>query len=581
VSLTDANRYGQGAEIFVDLDGNFVDNSAQVSANGSAVAQCPTSGPAAGTCVRPPQFVPGGPGSCGGLWFFHLHAAQLNTTASPNQYVFAAQQGSCANAKPSMDVAADRQLQNCCSPGDSAALTDPDLGTITFSASPSTPANSFGTGTDRVVNVHYEGGPPCPPNCAAPPAPSSGPVLPFTGGRGQHHALPPARILDTRDGTGAVSMSSLAVRNALDRMSAANLGPGGTMDVQIAGRGGVPASGVAAVIMNVTVTNTTGSGYLVVYPKGVARPIASNVNWTAGQTVPNLVEVPLGADGKVTVYNSAGATDVVFDVAGYVSTSDQSVGSSGLYNARVPSRLLDTRTGLGGATTVGAGGTVSLQVTGRGGVPATGVSAVVLNVTATGATASSYVTVWPDGAARPLASNLNFVAGQTVPNRVMVPVGTGGKVDLYNFAGNVDLVVDVGGYFTDASSGGTGSALAPLAPARILDTRDGTGGVSSPLASGVVLAVQVAGLKGVPPMQAGTPPKAVVLNVTVTNPTASSYLTLWPDGNLPPLASDLNYRRGQTVANLVVVQVGADGKVRLFNPAGSVDVVIDIVGWYG
>jgi hypothetical protein len=163
----------------------------------------------------------------------------------------------------------------------------------------------------------------------------------------------------------------------------------------------------------------------------------------------------------------------------------------------------------------------------------------------------------------------------------MVPVGTGGKVDLYNFAGNVDLVVDVGGYFTDASSGGTGSALAPLAPARILDTRDGTGGVSSPLASGVVLAVQVAGLKGVPPMQAGTPPKAVVLNVTVTNPTASSYLTLWPDGNLPPLASDLNYRRGQTVANLVVVQVGADGKVRLFNPAGSVDVVIDIVGWYG
>jgi hypothetical protein len=364
-------------------------------------------------------------------------------------------------------------------------------------------------------------------------------------------------------------------------MSAANLGPGGTMDVQIAGRGGVPASGVAAVIMNVTVTNTTGSGYLVVYPKGVARPIASNVNWTAGQTVPNLVEVPLGADGKVTVYNSAGATDVVFDVAGYVSTSDQSVGSSGLYNARVPSRLLDTRTGLGGATTVGAGGTVSLQVTGRGGVPATGVSAVVLNVTATGATASSYVTVWPDGAARPLASNLNFVAGQTVPNRVMVPVGTGGKVDLYNFAGNVDLVVDVGGYFTDASSGGTGSALAPLAPARILDTRDGTGGVSSPLASGVVLAVQVAGLKGVPPMQAGTPPKAVVLNVTVTNPTASSYLTLWPDGNLPPLASDLNYRRGQTMANLVVVQVGADGKVRLFNPAGSVDVVIDIVGWYG
>jgi len=430
ISLTDASRYGQGAEVSVGLGGNFLDSSAQVTANGTAVAQCSPSTSGSATCARS-QFIPGGPGSCGGLWSFDLMGARLSTTASPNQYVFTAQQGSCANAKPIVDVATNRHAQNCCTPGDSAALTDPDLGTITYSVNPSTPPNSFGTGTDRIVNVHYEGGPPCPPNCGATPAPSSGPVLPFTGGRGQHHALPPARILDTRDGTGAVSMSSLAIRNALDRMSAANLGPGGTMDVQITGRGGVPATGVAAVIMNVTVTNTTGSGYLVVYPNGVARPLASNLNWIAGQTVPNLLEVPVSAEGKVTVFNSAGSTDVIFDIAGYVSTSAQSSGLSGLYNPIVPGRLLDTRTGLGGASTVGAGGTISLQVTGRGGVPAIGVSAVVLNVTATGPTASSYVTVWPDGASRPVASNLNFVAGQTVPNRVMVPVGAGGKVDLY------------------------------------------------------------------------------------------------------------------------------------------------------
>jgi hypothetical protein len=72
-----------------------------------------------------------------------------------------------------------------------------------------------------------------------------------------------------------------------------------------------------------------------------------------------------------------------------------------------------------------------------------------------------------------------------------------------------------------------------------------------------------------------------VLNVTVTNPTVGSYLTLWPSGSTVPLASDLNFTRGQTVANLVVTRVGADGKVDLFNPAGSVDVVIDVVGWYG
>lgn len=366
-------------------------------------------------------------------------------------------------------------------------------------------------------------------------------------------------------------------------MSPGKLGPGSTLDVQILGRGGVPLTGVSAVIVNVTVTSPTASGYLVVYPKGSGRPLASNLNWTSGQTVANLVTVPVGADGKVSIFNSAGSTDVIFDIAAYVSTSAQSVGSAGLYNPLLPARLLDTRSGLGGATTVGAGGIVSLQVTGRGNVPTTGVSAVVLNVTATRPMAGSYVTVWPDGMDRPVASNLNFVAGQTVPNRVLVKVGASGKVDLYNFAGTVDLVVDVGGYFTDSSSNGGAGGFAPLTPTRLVDTRDGTGGVHSPVGpgGGGVLEVLVAGQKGVPAMSSATAPRAVALNVTATNPTAAGYLTLWPDGSALPLASDLNFTRGQTVANLVVVQVGADGRVDVYNLAGSTDVVIDVVGWFG
>jgi hypothetical protein len=420
--------------------------------------------------------------------------------------------------------------------------------------------NAAGTGPESAPSSSVTPLPPPPP----PPPP---PPLPATGGQQQYHALPPARILDTRTGTGGVPVASL--------------GPASTLDVQIAGRGGVPASGVSAVVLNATVTNTTTPGYLVVYGRGVARPLASNLNWTAGQTVPNLVEVPVGPDGKVTVFNSQGSTDVIFDVAGYVSTADQAAGSAGLFNPLVPARLLDTRTGMGGATTLGAGGTVSLQLSGRGNVPANGVSAVVLNVTATNPSTSGYITVWPDGAPRPLASSLNFVAGQTVPNRVIVAVGSGGKVDLYNFAGNVDLVVDVGGYFTDATPGGTGSRFNALTPARLLDTRDGSGGVSSAVGAGGILAVQVAGQKGVPAMTAAIPPTAVVLNVTVTNPTTAGYLTVWPDGSGQPLASDLNFGKGQTRANLVVVKVGANGKVDLFSLAGSTDVVIDVVGWYG
>jgi len=372
----------------------------------------------------------------------------------------------------------------------------------------------------------------------------------------QNHAVTPARILDTRTGAGA-------------------LGPGTTRDVQITGQGGVPSTGVTAVTMNVTVTNTTAAGFLTVYPTGVARPLASSLNWTAGQTVPNLVHVAVSSNGQVTIFNSAGSTDVIFDVSGYDSTTP-ATGSpvDGLLNPLVPARLLDTRNGTGAPqAAVGPGQTINLQVTGQGGVPATGVSAVVLNVTAVGPSAPGFITVFPTGSSQPLASNLNFVPGQVVPNRVTVKVGTGGQVSLFNSAGNVNLVADVGGWFTDPSdSTATGSAFGGMTPNRIVDTRNGTGGFSSPVGAGGTIVVTVPGL----PASA----TAVVLNVTVTNPTAPGFLTVWPDGVARPLASDLNFVSGQTVPNLVIVKLGAGSKVDVFNSAGATDVVIDIVGFY-
>jgi hypothetical protein len=204
-------------------------------------------------------------------------------------------------------------------------------------------------------------------------------------------------------------------------------------------------------------------------------------------------------------------------------------------------------------------------------VPASGVAAVVLNVTATNATASSYLTVFPTGATRPTASNLNFVARQTVPNRVMVKVGTGGRITIYNFSGTTDVVADVGGWFTDAASTAGGSVFSSITPARLLDTRTGTG----PVGANATVTVSVGGA-GIVPSTA----KAVVLNVTVTNTTTPSYLTVWPDAVTRPTASDLNWVAGQTVPNLVVVKLGANGMVDVYNLAGSTDVVIDVVGWY-
>ena len=315
------------------------------------------------------------------------------------------------------------------------------------------------------------------------------------------------------------------------------------------------------------------------FPDGVSRPNASNLNWVAGETIPNLVEVKLGSGGKVDLYNFQGQADVVVDVEGWVSGPQAVTNSAGLYAPLTPARLLDTRSGIGGSTTVGSGSTISLPVAGRGEVPAQGVAAVVLNVTVTNPTASSFLTVWPTGSLLPNASNLNFVAGQTIANRVTVKLGANGQVDIYNFQGHTDVVVDVNGWFTDGS-GASGTSFVPLAPYRVLDTRAGIGGYNSPVPGGGTIAVQLAGQGGVPPMNDSTPPKAVVVNLTVTNTTAGSFMTAWPDGTTRPGTSDLNWVGGVTIPNLVVVQVGANGKVDLYNLAGSTDVVVDVVGYY-
>src|SRR5688572_16066576 len=114
------------------------------------------------------------------------------------------------------------------------------------------------------------------------------------------------------------------------------------------------------------------------------------------------------------MFNFAGTVDVFVDVMAWFPARSP-------YTALSRSRLLDTRE----STSVGPRGVTDLVVTGRGGVPAAGVGAVALNVTVTNPTASSFLTVWPTGAAMPLAANLNFLPGQTVPNMVIAKVGAG------------------------------------------------------------------------------------------------------------------------------------------------------------
>ncbi|MHA3704375.1 hypothetical protein ACXR2U_19555 [Jatrophihabitans sp. YIM 134969] len=249
------------------------------------------------------------------------------------------------------------------------------------------------------------------------------------------------------------------------------------------GRGGVPATGVGAVVLNLTATGATAAGYVTAYPAGTDVPVASNLNHVKGRPTPNLVTVEVGADGVVDLLDGprtgTGSLDLVADVFGYYR--DGIAAAAGAFVPVDPARVLDTRAGLGAPKGQLAGGAaIALQVTGRGGVRDSGVAAVVLNVTATGARGAGYVTAYPGGDDAPTTSSVNYAAGQTVANLVTVGASDGGTVALRNGRGGgtaVDLIVDVAGYYLADTSFRWGS------PTKIDNDGTGLSDVSCPTAT--------------------------------------------------------------------------------------------------
>ncbi|MBR7833598.1 hypothetical protein KDL01_10000 [Actinospica durhamensis] len=378
----------------------------------------------------------------------------------------------------------------------------------------------------------------------------------------------PTRVLDTRKGLGAKQ---------------AKIGAGATIAVDVTSGVSVPAGlgTVTAVVMNVTAADETGNGVITAYPDGGTLPEASNLNFSTGRNVPNLVTVKVGSDDKVDFHNGSNAsTDLLADVAGYYV---QGTGGS-YYVPNTPKRVLDTRNGTGGTTgAVPAGGTISLSVptcsqTTSSGTQTATAAAVAMNVTAVAPTANGVVTVYPDGGNVPTASNLNYNKGQNLPNMVVVAVGSDGKVELHNSsAGTVELVADLEGCYSSL-----GDAFVPLNPVRDLDTRSGLG-------QGSTTGVPVGAGKNA--QYVGTPngfsdlwnATGVVMNVTVTDAKANGVITAYPigpNGTLPN-ASNLNYLKGQTVPNLVMVATDGVTPVNLHNNStGSVDLIADLFGYF-
>jgi hypothetical protein len=224
-----------------------------------------------------------------------------------------------------------------------------------------------------------------------------------------------------------------------------------TLKVTGIGTAKVPAD-AKAVFLNLTAVNSAGPGFVTVYPCGTTPPLASNVNTSGGQTQANLVAAKVSTSGTVCLFVSR-ATDLVVDLQGYEPGTSN-------YMPLVPERVLETRSsegqvGFSGGTPIG-GQTVEVKVTGTGTskIPATAAS-VLLNVTAVGATGPGFVTVFPCGSPRPLASNLNVATGDTATNLVSAKVGDGGRVCIFTSTAT-NLVADVNGYYPDATIGVTG-----------------------------------------------------------------------------------------------------------------------------
>ncbi len=238
-------------------------------------------------------------------------------------------------------------------------------------------------------------------------------------------ALSPARLLDTRSGIGA---------------AAGRVAGGSPISLVVLGQGGVPASGVDAVVVNLLSINPTEDGWVTAWPTGSTKPTTASLSYRAGRVIPNLTVCKVGPDGTIQLEASSGQVHLVADVVGcFASTGSQLSPVS-------PARLLDTRDGTGAVVArVGPGQEIVLRVTGNG-IP-TGATAVALNVSAVRPSEQTYLTVYPDGEARPTASSLNPDPGAVSANLVIAKVGDGGRIRIFNANGDVDLLADLTAYF--------------------------------------------------------------------------------------------------------------------------------------
>lgn len=346
----------------------------------------------------------------------------------------------------------------------------------------------------------------------------------------------------------------------------------------------VPAN-ATAVMLNATAVTPSGSGYFALWPCGGTRPVASSLNFAPGEIVSNGIVAPIGANGKVCLYTHA-TSDVVVDITGWIANDPT---SDAQYTSVIPERLADSRDGTGIARArLAAGQSVAIQVSGRQvtlpdgtktTVPTTA-SAAAINVIAIESSAAGFLTVWPCGSPLPVASTLNYRAGEIRANGSIVSVGSGGQICVYAHQ-TTDIVMDLTGWFTGAPSA-TGTGFVSAVPDRWVDTRIGLGAPKAKVQRNTPLVIPVVGRQltvGSNTVAIPANVNAVAVNVVAEGPVQPGFTTLWSCDGTVPTTSNVNYAAHTITANNAVVPVGTGGSICLHVHTAT-DIVVDVTGWF-
>jgi hypothetical protein len=392
----------------------------------------------------------------------------------------------------------------------------------------------------------------------------SGDIPPFVSQSGTYYPVSPTRIIDTR-GYG-IGPTGALWSNCWYRFKVT---------------GGVVPSDAVAITANLTVTNESADGFVYLGSRMLGLPTSSTLNFKAGDDRANGVTVPIDGEGLVWAYyraRTARTTNLILDITGYF------LGSGGAtYVAFGPQRILETRPdGNFGLTGPFVAGTPrQIQVAGVKGLPSSGIVAVVGNLTAVNATAKGYVSVSPDPltpGVEPGSSTLNFRAGDTRANNLVVPVNADGTLSAMYWSAtagaSTDLVLDISGYFTSTG----GAVYHTLEPARIMDSRIGVG-VSGAFVSGTAKTLGVTGAGGVP-----SGAIAITGNLTVTQQTAGGNVAIGPAIDPDNPFSNLNFPRGDDRANGVTSPLSGSGSVQILYDGGgggnTAHLILDVSGYY-